>query len=243
MTQKQLTYAIGDVTHLRDIYVNLIEQLEKTGRSSWVSEEMAELCDPKTYVVEPDNAWRRLKARVRNKRALGALIELAAWRERLAQSQDVPRARILRDEALYDIANQMPTETKKLGELRTLSDGFARSAKAKEIIEAVKRGIALDPQSLPPLPSGQPLPADAAALMDLLRVLLKSSAAKSRVAPRLIASTDDLERLARGTSDGTEPMLRGWRRSVFGEEALKMARGRSRWRFAMARWLQFLTSL
>lgn len=224
LSQKQMTYAIGDVTHLRDIYTHLQDQLRVSNRESWVSEEMSELSDPETYILAPENAWRRLKSRVRSKKAFGALIALAAWRERTAQALDVPRSRVLRDEALYDIANQMPTDAQKLGELRTLSDGFARSSKAREIIEAVKEGIATNPATLPPLPSGQSLPAEAAALMDLLRVLLKASAARSRVAPKLIASVDDLEQLARGATDDLQ-MLRGWRRQVFGEEALMMARG------------------
>ncbi|MFM1815192.1 MAG: hypothetical protein RLZ98_1887 [Pseudomonadota bacterium] len=225
LSQKQLTYAIGDVTHLRDLYLYLQEQLSSSNRESWVSEEMADLTNPETYILAPENAWRRLKARVRSKKAFGALISLAAWRERNAQALDVPRSRVLRDEALYDIANQMPTDAQKLGTLRTLSDGFARSAKAKEIIEVVKEGLAANPADLPPLPSSQPLTADATALLDLLRVLLKSAAARSRVAPKLIASTDDLEALARGDDVEELPMLRGWRRQVFGEDALRMARG------------------
>ena len=124
------------------------------------------------------------------------LIELAAWRERAAQSQDVPRNRILRDEALYDIASHAPTEPSQLSQLRTLSEGFARSARAKEIIEVVKRGLARDPKALPHMHSGMPLPAEKVALVDLLRVLLKGCAARHKVAPRLIADGDDLERLA-----------------------------------------------
>ncbi len=225
LSKKQLQYAIGDVTHLRDIYKHLLDELERTDRTSWVSEEMAELSDPASYHVQPEDAWRRLKARVRNKKALGVLIELAAWREKTAQEQNVPRGRILRDEALYDIANQMPTEEKALGQLRTLSAGFARSAKGKTIVDTVKRGIGRDPQSLPALPSGHPLPADASALLDLLRVLLKSAAARSGVAAKLIASSDDLDRLARGTAGDDMALLRGWRRQLFGEEALRMVRG------------------
>ena len=152
------------------------------------------------------------------------LVELAAWRERLAQAQDVPRGRILRDDALYDIANQAPTEVSALAELRTLSDGFARSARAREIVDAVKRGLARDMKTLPAMPNGVPLPPNKAALVDLLRVLLKASAARNRVAPRLIADTEDLERIAVENAPDV-PALKGWRRKLFGEDALKLKDG------------------
>lgn len=224
LTQKQLIYAMADVTYLRDIYRQLKAELESTGRANWLDEEMATLTDPRTYETKPEHAWTRLKLRTRNRRALGVLIELAAWRERVAQAQDVPRARILRDEALYDIANQAPTDAAKLGELRTLSEGFARSARAREIIEAVKRGLARDPKTIPQIPTGHGLSAEANALVDLLRVLLKAAAARNRVAPKLIADTTDLERIA-AEEDPDVPALRGWRRELFGIDALKLKRG------------------
>jgi ribonuclease D len=185
---------------------------------------MAALTDPATYEVAPEAAWKRLKLKVRNRKALGVLIELAAWRERAAQAQDVPRARVLRDEALYDIANQQPTETGKLSELRTLSDGFARSARAKEIVEAVKRGLARDPRTLPTLDHGPSLPAEAGAMVDLLRVLLKAAAGRHGVAPRLIADAEDLERIAM-EQEPDIGALKGWRRELFGEDALRLKRG------------------
>jgi ribonuclease D len=151
-------------------------------------------------------------------------MELAAWRERLAQAQDVPRSRVLRDEALYDIANQAPTDVAKLGELRTLSEGFSRSARAKEIIEAVKVGLARDVKSLPHLPANQGLSAEATALVDLLRVLLKAAAARNRVAPKLISDTSELEQIA-SEDEPDVPALRGWRRELFGADALKLKRG------------------
>jgi ribonuclease D len=224
LSQKQLIYALGDVTHLRDIYKRLKAELEKTSRAGWLDEEMAELTDPKTYELHPDEAWRRLKLRVKNRKGLAVLIELAAWRERAAQSQDVPRNRILRDEALYDIANHAPTQTAQLSELRTLSEGFARSARAKDIIDAVKRGLDRDPKTVPPLHTGAPLPADKVALVDLLRVLLKACAAKHGVAPRLIADGDDLERLA-VESEPDIPALKGWRYDMFGMLAERLKRG------------------
>jgi ribonuclease D len=224
LTEKQLVYAIGDVTHLRDIYSHLKGELERTNRASWLDEEMAELTSPSTYETHPENAWQRLKMRVKNRKSLAILMELAAWRERLAQTQDVPRGRILRDEALYDIANQGPTNVEQLGELRTLSEGFSRSQRAKDIIDAVKRGLARDMKTVPSLNHSQPLSAEATATTELLKVLLKASAARHRVAPRLIADTSELERIANET-DPDVPSLKGWRRQLFGEDALKLKRG------------------
>ncbi|MGE0768862.1 MAG: ribonuclease D [Hyphomicrobiaceae bacterium] len=224
LSERQLSYAMGDATHLRDVYEHLKSELEKNGRTHWLAEEMSTLTDPATYELSPEGAWRRLKLKVRNRRALGVLVELAAWRERVAQAQDVPRARVLRDEALYDVANQQPTETGKLSELRTLSDGFARSARAKEIVEAVKRGLARDPKSLPTLPNGPSLPAEAGAMVDLLRVLLKAAAGRHGVAPRLIADTEDLERIATETQPDVGA-LKGWRHELFGNDAMRLKSG------------------
>lgn len=224
LSAKQLTYALADVTHLREIYRFLKVELEKSGRASWLDEEMATLIDPKTYETDPEQAWRRLKLRVRNRKSLAVMMELAAWRDRIAQTQDVPRARVLRDEALYDIANHAPTEPDQLGELRTLSEGFSRSSRAKEIVEAVKRGLARDLKTVPQLKQGQPLSAEATATVELLKVLLKAAAARHGVAPRLIADSEDLERIAAEDMPDV-PALSGWRRSLFGETALRLKRG------------------
>ncbi len=224
LSPTQLAYALADVTHLRTVYANLSEELERTGRSSWLAEEMGVLTDPATYEVAPSDAWRRLKARVRNRKAMAALVELAAWREEQAQALNVPRPRVLRDEALYDIANRMPTETRQLDDLRTLSNGFSRSARAKDIVDAVKRGLERDPKTVPQLPSGQALSAEAGALVDLLRVLLKAAAARHRVAPKMIADTEDLERIATEVIPDV-PALKGWRLEMFGNDALRLKRG------------------
>ena len=224
LSEKQLSYALADVTHLRDVYRHLKTEIEASSRAAWLNEERGVLTDPKTYEQHPDDAWQRLKLRVKNRKSLAVLMELAAWRERLAQSQDVPRARILRDEALYDIANQAPTSTDQMSELRTLSEGFSRSARAREIVEAVKRGLNRDTKSVPPVARGQQPSAEATALIDLLRVLLKASAARHRVAPRLIAGSDDLERIAL-EDEPDIPALKGWRRRLFGEDALRLKRG------------------
>jgi len=224
LSPKQLVYALGDVTHLRDIYGFLKGELDKSGRAEWLMEEMATLIDPKTYVTEPEHAWRRLKLRVKGRKSLAVMMELAAWREKLAQDQNVPRARILRDEALYDIVNHAPTELDQLGALRTLSEGFSRSQRARDIIEAVKRGLARDMKTVPPLKQGQPLSPEANATVELLKVLLKSCAARHGVAPRLIADTADLERIAAEAAPEV-PALTGWRHKMFGELALQLKRG------------------
>jgi ribonuclease D len=224
LSSKQLDYALADVTYLRNVYDHLRQVLDKTGRTPWLQEEMGILTNPATYDTSPENAWQRLKLRVKGRKSLAVLLELAAWRERLAQSLDVPRGRVLRDDALYDIANQVPTSTEALGQLRTLSDGFARSQRAKEIIEAVKAGIERDPKTLPKIERNEALSAEASATLELLKVLLKAAAAEHGVAPRIIADRDDLEQLA--TSDEADILaLQGWRRALFGEAALKLKRG------------------
>jgi ribonuclease D len=224
LSEKQLEYALGDVTHLREVYRHLRDELRKHGRSDWLAEEMATLIDPATYETHPEEAWRRLKLRVKNRKGLAVLIELAAWRERAAQAQDVPRNRILRDEALYDVVNHAPTKTSDLAELRTLSRGFADSARAKEIVAAVNRGLTRDPKTLPPMHTGTPLPADKVALVDLLRVLLKARAAYHKVAPRLIADGDELERIAVESAPDV-PAMKGWRYDMFGKLAEELKRG------------------
>jgi len=225
LSAKQLEYARGDVIHLRHIYRYLKGELEREERAGWLDEEMATLTEPGTYEADPEAAWRRLKLRVKSRKGLAVLIELAAWRERAAQAQDVPRSRIVRDDTLYDIANHAPTATSQLAELRTLSDGFARSARAKEIIEAVKRGLARDPKTVPPLRAGVPLPAEKLALLDLLRVLLKTCAARHKVAPRLIADGDDLERIAVEEAPDV-PAMKGWRYDLFGVHARELKEGK-----------------
>ncbi len=224
LSATQLEYALADVTHLRAVYASLAAELESTGRVSWLGEEMSVLTDPATYRLAPEDAWRRLKTRVKNRKAMAALVELAAWREEQAQAQNVPRPRVLRDEALYDIANRMPTETKQLDELRTLSNGFSRSSRAKDIVEAVKRGLARDPKTVPAPPAGNVVTAEAGALVDLLRVLLKAAAARHRVAPKMVADTGDLERIAM-ENDPDVPAFKGWRLEMFGNDAQRLKRG------------------
>ena len=224
LSERQLTYAIGDVTYLRDLYPKLKAQLDKSERATWLNEEMGVLTDPATYELHPEKAWRRLKMRIKTPKALAVLMELAAWREREAQSQDVPRARILKDEALYDIAGQTPRTVEDLGSLRSLHNGFARSTRGRAVLEAVSRGLERDPSTVPPLRRGEPMPPEAQAVVDLLRVLLKATAGRHGVAPKLIATSDDLEQIAR-SDEADVPVLRGWRRKLFGGDALALKRG------------------
>lgn len=225
LTEKQLRYAIGDVTHLRGVYAKLKAQLEATERSTWLNEEMAELIDPENYRTEPEDAWRRLKNRARNTTELAIMIEVAAWREREAQSQNVPRSRVIKDDTIYDVMTQAPKSTEELSKLRTVHDGFARSHRARGLIEAVKRGLERPPEDIPQLPVSEPLPPSAIAVADLLRVMLKAVSAEHDVAAKLIATTDELDKIA-VNDDADVPALHGWRRELFGENALAIKAGR-----------------
>jgi len=224
LTDAQLTYAVSDVTHLRDIYVKLSADLEKRGRLNWVEAEMNVLTSPETYRMEPDRAWERLKNRVRKPKELSVLIEIAAWREREAQSRDVPRSRVLKDDALGDIATQAPTTIERLGQLRSLPKGFERSRWGEAIVEAVKRGVERDPKTLPHLERFRPAP-NGAATVELLKVLLRMTAESNGVAAKVIATVDELDRIV-ADDDADVPPLKGWRRELFGEKALALKHGR-----------------
>lgn len=223
LNEAQLVYAEADVTHLRDIYLALKADLESTGRESWVAEEMAVLNSPATYEVKPENAWLRLKGRIRKPKELAALMELAAWREREAQHRDVPRQRVLKDDALMDVVQRAPRSVEALAELRSVPNGFERSRSGSEVLAAIERGLALDPKTLPRLERERGRGGNGAVL-DLLKVLLKAVAEAERVAPKIIASSDDLEAIA-SDDDADVPALQGWRREVFGEKALALKSG------------------
>jgi ribonuclease D len=224
LSAAQLTYAVCDVTHLRDVYHTLLEDLGRRGRADWMQEEMRVLTSPDTYRMEPDNAWQRLKARVRKPRELAILIEVAAWREREAQSRDVPRGRVLKDEAIADIAVHAPTSTEKLKHLRSLPKGFERSRWGEAIVAAVERGLARDPKTLPHQTRPQQQTANTSAVLELLKVLLRMVSENHHVAAKVIATVDDLERIA--ANDRAEvSALHGWRRELFGEKALALKRG------------------
>ena len=224
LSDAQLTYAVSDVTHLRDIYLKLSADLEKRGRLNWVEAEMGGLTSPETYRMEPEKAWERLKNRVRKPKELAVLIEVAAWREREAQTRDVPRSRVLKDDVLGDIAVQAPSTVEKLGQLRSLPKGFERSRWGEAIVEAIARGIARDPKTLPRLDRFRPAP-NGAATVELLKVLLRMTAESNGVAAKVIATVDELDRIA-ADDDADVPSLKGWRRELFGEKALALKHGK-----------------
>jgi ribonuclease D len=224
LTDAQMFYALSDVTHLRDVYLKLAADLDKRGRSSWVEAEMGVLTSPETYRMEPDKAWERLKSRARKPKELAVLIEVAAWREREAQTRDVPRSRVLKDDAVGDIAVQAPATIERLGQLRSLPKGFERSRWGEAIVEAVTRGIERDPKTLPRLDRFRPAP-NGAATVELLKVLLRMTAESNGVAAKVIATVDELDRIA-ADDDADVPSLKGWRRELFGEKALALKHGR-----------------
>lgn len=225
LSPSQVTYAIADVTHLRDIYVKLTTDLEARGRAEWVGEEMHVLTSPSTYEQSPDTAWERLKSRVRKPRELAVLVEVAAWREHEAQTRDLPRGRVIKDDVIGEIALQQPQTPERLAELRSVPKGFERSRYGEAVVEAVKRGLARDPKTLPRIERDKPLPNGANATVELLKVLLRMTAEQNAVAAKVIATTEDLERIA--VSDEADvPALKGWRRELFGERALALKAGR-----------------
>ena len=224
LSEAQIAYAISDVTHLRDVYVKLEADLKKRGRTEWMREEMRVLTSPDTYRMEPEHAWQRLQTRVRKSKELAVLIEVAAWREREAQTRDVPRGRVLKDDVVGDLAVQAPTTIERLGNLRSLPKGFERSKWGEAIIEAVKRGLARDLKTLPKIerPKGAP---NGQATVELLKVLLRMTAERHGVAAKVIATMDDLDRIA-ADDEADVAALSGWRRELFGDKALALKHGR-----------------
>lgn len=225
LSQRQIEYALADVTHLRDVYQALSSRLEKQGRSEWVLEEMGILTSPSTYRLDPHEAWKRLKLRVRKPAELAILQEVAAWREREAQARDVPRSRVVKDDAIYEIASQQPTTPTALGQLRTIPRGFERSRAAEDILAAVRRALDIPKDQLPRLPKHRPAPNGNGAAVDLLKVLLKMTSESHGVASKIIATVDDLEAIASDDSADV-PAMRGWRRELFGDTALKLKHGK-----------------
>jgi ribonuclease D len=225
LTPAQSGYALADVTHLRDLYPLIRDRLEKADRLSWVAEEMAILIDPATYEQHPENAWQRLKIRKNSPKWLAALRAAAAWREEEAQTRDIPRQRIVKDEGLYEIAHAAPQKPEDLAGMRALPRGFERSRPAERLIEKLKPALA-DPKAYAPdVPPPPRRPEGASATVELLKVLLKLVAEEKDVAARLIATVPDLEAIA--TSDDADvPALRGWRREVFGDTALALKQGK-----------------
>ena len=226
LSEKQLTYALADVTHLRDAYGKIARQLEETGRASWLEEEMAVLESADTYVTDPRDAWKRMKFRTRSKRALAVLVELAAWREHEARTRDVPRGRVIKDDALQEVAQQMPKGPADLDHLRALPRGFGRSAQARGMLEAVARGLVADMSDLPDPRHADAVPPGIGPIVEMLKVALKIASDRYHVAQKLIANVSDLEKIA-ADDRADVPALRGWRRELFGADALSLKHGES----------------
>ena len=224
LSDKQLQYALADVTYLRTVYEVLAKRLTQTGRVHWVAEEMAVLQDPETYAMRPENAWKRLKGRFRGTRGLAVLVEIAAWRERQAQERDIPRSRIMKDDALYEIATQLPKSLSDLDALRAVPKGFSNSRSAASLMEAIERGLAMKEDDIPVVEGPEPLPAGIGPLVELLKVLLKQKCEEHDVAQKLVANVADLEIIA-AHQEADVPALKGWRREIFGEDALRLKRG------------------
>lgn len=225
LTERQIQYALADVIHLRTVYERLQTILAKNGRAAWFAEEMADLVDPAIYRTEPLEAWRRFRLRGRaDKRFLAVLRALAAWREEAAQLRDIPRGRIMRDEALLEIAAHAPKTIETLARTRSLGKGIAEGKLGQDILDAVAKGLA-DPTPPPAIPQKAEPPPGIGPLIELLRVLLKQRCEDFQVAQKLVASADDLEAIA---ADDKAPVraLHGWRREIFGEDALALKHGR-----------------
>ena len=225
LSASQIAYAAADVTYLREVYTSLCARLEKDARLEWVAEELAELADPGTYRANPETMWERLRPRSSNRRFLGLLQAVAAWREREAQRVNIPRQRLLRDEALLEIAAVAPDTPEALARARGISRGFAEGRTGASLLAAIAGAKALPDEALPELPrardGGRPSPA----LVSLLKVLLAAKCEQHHVAAKLVASSDDIDRLA-GEDVPDIAVLHGWRREVFGEDALALKQGR-----------------
>jgi ribonuclease D len=225
LSERQLAYALSDVTHLRTIYLKLKAKLDRSGRELWLREEMAVLTSPETYRSDPKEAWRRIKFRTRSRRQLAVLAGVTEWREREAQGRDVPRNRVLKDDVLVELAVQAPQSEAELKNLRALPKGFSGSRFAEPVLEAVAAALATPESDWPQLePMVDGRAEGTSATIEVLRLALKIVCETEGIAPRLVASTADLEAIAAGARDGL-PLLQGWRNVVFGRTALALVRG------------------
>jgi len=226
LTETQINYALGDVTHLRTVFVELSNQLERENRVSWVQEEMSALGSIDRYQPDVEDAWRRLKPRGDKPQFLNVLVSVAKWRELEAQRRDVPRNRVIRDDTVMEIAASAPVNASDLGQVRGYSENAARGKQGHAILEAVREGVAKPREDAPKLKKRKPLSDAAAQGAALLRVLLKSRAENANVAQRIIANTEELERLAEKGEAAEVPALNGWRKDIFGAAALELLAGR-----------------
>ncbi len=223
LSDAQKDYALADVTHLRVIYEFLAAQLKKNGRADWVAEELAILTDPATYTVEPDEAWARIKTRTTSGRFLAVVKALARYRETYAQSHNVPRSRVMKDDALLELASTRPTTAEELGRSRLLQREGRKPEIVDGILAAVKEGLEMCPEDIPKVDAAREQLQVNPALADLLRVLLKAKSENLGVAPRLIASSAELDQIAAGDRD--LPSMLGWRHEIFGEDAVRLCKG------------------
>jgi len=226
LSDKQIRYALADVTHLRTVYEAIAAELDASGRTAWIEEEMSVLTGEGTYRVDLDQVWQRIKMKGRKPRQMAILRELAAWREETAQSRDVPRNRVIKDDALVQIALQQPKSAQELNNVRLVPQGFSRSEDGKALVEAVNRALALPDDQLPKKQvNGRP-PAEApAALVDLMKTLLRAKCEMEGVAPRLVANMADIERFA-AEDDPESPLAHGWRHEIFGKDAQRLKQGK-----------------
>jgi len=225
LSDKQLDYALADVTHLIEVYQHLSAELARENRAHWLNEEMDVLTSRETYDPHPEDAWKRLKMRLRKPQELAIVQAVAAWREREARERDVPRGRVLKDDAIYEVAQQAPRDAAALAKLRTTPKGWERSSTATALLGAVNTALALPKEQMPKLPKNFQPPEGSSAAAELLKVLLRIVAEKQGVASKVLASSDDIDRIAAEGEDADVPALQGWRRAVFGEAALKLVRG------------------
>ncbi|MGI9350358.1 MAG: ribonuclease D [Rhizobiaceae bacterium] len=224
LSEKQLAYALADVTHLRDVYASVKASLEEQGRSNWVAEEMEILTSDETYDMPPENAWQRLKMRVRKPRELAIMKKVAEWREVSARENNVPRGRVIRDDAIYDIAARGPSNMQQLCNLRSLARGFDKQRYGDGLIAAIAEAKATPDNELPRLPRQKQMPEGCGAATEMLKVLLKLTVEKHGVAAKIIATVDDLEKIA-ADDDADVAALKGWRRELFGNQALDLKNG------------------
>jgi ribonuclease D len=225
LSQAQVTYAAADVTWLRGVYENLAARLRQDGRLDWVGEEMAVLNDKQTYRADPEAMWERLRPRTSNRRFLGFLRAVAAWREREAQRVNIPRQRLLKDETLLEIAANAPETPEALARARGVTRGFAEGKSGASLLAAIATAKALPDAEMPEVPRGKDGPRPSPALVSLLKVLLAAKCELHHVAPKLVAGSDDIDRLA--SEDAPDiPAMHGWRREVFGGDALALKSGR-----------------
>ncbi|TNE59116.1 MAG: ribonuclease D [Sphingomonadales bacterium] len=225
LTDRQIEYAIGDVTHLSKIFPKILNKLIKTGRGAWLNAEMEKLGDTSNYIVDPEQAWRRIRQQGRNPQVLGRLRELAAWREGEAQHKNIPRGRIMRDETLADIASHPPKKQSDLAKVRGLSSAWRDNDIGKRLMKVLEKAEPLDKSELPEkMKRGAPLGKEGALVADLLKLLLKIRAREIDVAARLLTKAEEMEALAAGIRD--LPVLEGWRYDVFGRDALELVEGK-----------------